>query len=441
MKTSIYSICTFVLSLFIISCQQTGDPVLVEKVSDSPNIVFIISDDQAWTDYSFMGHKHIETPHIDRLAEEGLTFTQAYVPTSLCAPSLATIITGLYPRRHQVLGNDRRLPNDQSTNKSEWRAKNYEPVIDSFRSLTTLPDLLKDKGYLSFQTGKWWLGNYANGGFDYGMTHGDPSKGGRHGDEGLKIGRTGMDTLFNYIDMAVEEEKPFFMWYAPFLPHAPHTPPDSLLQKYLPKAPSEYVAKYWAMCEWFDITCGQLMDYIDEKGQTENTLFVYVCDNGWVQNESDSKYNKISKRSPYDYGMRTPIMFKWSGKIDPRREASYLASSIDIVPTILSLLDIPQPKELQGINVLDTTKLQNRKAIFGEIYAHDFNTIKESIFYKMAVTKPYKLILPSDENKPGEKIQLYDVFRDPYEEVNLADVKPEMVESLKKMIEDSWEEN
>ena len=66
------------------------------------------------------------------------------------------------------------------------------------------------------------------------------------------------------------------MWYAPFLPHSPHNPPDSLLQKYLPKAPTEYVAKYWAMCEWFDNTCGELIDYIEEKGQTENTLFVYV---------------------------------------------------------------------------------------------------------------------------------------------------------------------
>ena len=397
-------------------------------------------------DYSFMDHEHIETPNIDRLANESLTFTRGYVPTSLCAPSLATIITGLYPRDHMVLGNDRILPGDdvqnrrdlETGNPASWRINNYQAVIENFRTLNTLPKMLKDKGYLSFQTGKWWIGNYANGGFDEGMTHGDPERQGRHGDYGLEIGRKGMDTLYNYIDFALDREKPFFMWYAPFLPHSPHNPPDSLFQKYLPKAPTEYVAKYWAMCEWFDITCGQLMDYIEEKGQTENTLFVYVCDNGWVQNEHDSRYNKISKRSPYDYGMRTPIMYKWKGKIQPRQEANLLASSIDIVPTILRILDMKQPNELKGIDVLDESKLANRKAIFGEIYAHDFNTIDESIFYKMAITNPYKLIIPHEKNKPDEKVQLYDIYKDPYEKVNLAESRSDKVEELKKLIDESW---
>jgi len=212
---------------------------------------------------------------------------------------------------------DRVLPTDVIPKDRKGRraitSKNYLPVIEHFKNLNTLPDLLKDKGYISFQTGKWWLGNYSNGGFDQGMTHGDPKRGGRHGDYGLEIGRKGMDTLFNYIDTALDSQKPFFMWYAPYLPHRPHNPPDSLLQKYLPKAPTEYVAKYWAMCEWFDITCGELMDYVETKGQTHNTVFVYVCDNGWVQNENSPGYNKKSKRAPYDYGMRTPIMFKWEG--------------------------------------------------------------------------------------------------------------------------------
>ncbi|MRI02403.1 sulfatase-like hydrolase/transferase [Kriegella sp. EG-1] len=429
----------------LVSCKETKKEVKEKpKEEQPPNVVFIISDDQAWTDYGFMNHEAIETPNLDKLARESHTFTRGYVPTSLCAPSLASIITGVFPRDHMVLGNDRVLPGDDKEGKpawqSEWRADNYASVIENFKMLNTLPKLLKEKGYLSFQTGKWWLGNYANGGFDDGMTHGDPERGGRHGDYGLEIGRKGMDTLNTYIDLALEKKKPFFMWYAPFLPHSPHNPPDSLLQKYLPMAPTEYVAKYWAMCEWFDQTCGELMDYIEEKGQTENTLFVYVCDNGWVQNENDSRYNPISKRAPYDYGMRTPIMFKWKGKIEPKLDDRTLVSSLDMLPTVLDLVGIERPKELDGINPLNETEIENREAVFGEIYAHDFNTIDESLFYQIAITEPYKLIVPDKANKPDEKVQLFDIYKDPFEQEDLADKNPEIVAKLKGQLQESWNE-
>jgi len=424
------------------SCKEVKQ-VSKEKTTEKlPNIVFILSDDQAWTDYGFMGHKFIKTPNLDKLAAESRTFTRGYVPTSLCSPSLASIITGVYPRDHMVLGNDRVLPDNVVENNRAWdmpwRPENYEHVIRNFKKLETLPKILKDKGYLSFQTGKWWIGNYANGGFDYGMTHGDPNRGGRHGDYGLEIGRKGMDTLYSYIDLALEKKKPFFTWYAPFLPHSPHNPPESLLQKYRKSAPSEYVAKYWAMCEWFDNTCGDLMNYIDEKGETENTLFVYVCDNGWVQNENDANYNPISKQAPYDYGLRTPIMFKWKGKIMPFHDDRSLVSSLDMVPTVLALLGIERPNALDGINVLDKNELENREAIFGEIYNHDFNTVEESLKYKMVMTDPYKLIVPNSKNRPNEQVQLFNIYEDPLEQTDIANKKPSVVKALKKKIEESW---
>lgn len=423
----------------LISCgnkskNSTVEKETITKEQQPPNIVFILSDDQAWTDYGFMGHEHIETPRLDKFASESLTFTRGYVPTSLCSPSLATIITGLYPKDHKVLGNDRVLPGDKRENKKEWRAKNYEPVIENFKGLNTLPDMLKDKDYLSFQTGKWWIGNHENGGFVYGMTHGDPNRGGRHGDYGLEIGRKGMDTLKSYVDLAIKKQKPFFLWYAPFLPHAPHNPPQRLLDKYLPKAPTEHVAKYWAMCEWFDETCGELFDIIEESGQTENTLFVYVCDNGWVQNLNDSSYDKISKRSPYDLGMRTPIMYKWAGQIKPKMDTTTVVSSIDMVPTVLDLLDMDKPQNLPGISVLNENALEGRNAIFGEIYAHDFDTVESSIFYNIAIAPPYKLIVPDPVRKAEEKIQLFNIDEDPFEKNDIAGSKPEIVKNLKEKI-------
>lgn len=180
------------------------------------------------------------------------------------------------------------------------------------------------------------------------------------------------------------------------------------------------------------------MDYIEKKGQTENTLFVYVCDNGWVQNENDGAYNPISKQSPYDYGLRTPIMYKWKGKITPKLDTLSLTSSLDMVPTVLALLGMDRPEELDGINVLDETEIKNREAVYGEIYNHDFNTIEDGLKYRMVMTNPYKLIVPDPKNRPNEKIQLYDIFKDPFEKVDLAGERPKVVDDLMKKIETSW---
>jgi len=431
----------FVMLSIIISCgnKSKNDKAITDTNSESeeqpPNIVFILSDDQSWTDYSFMGNENIETPRLDKLASESLTFTRGYVPTSLCSPSLATIITGLYPKDHGILGND--IPYERTKDREESkknRSEAYKPIIPHFEKLITLPDLLKEKGYLSFQTGKWWHGNHKIGGFDYGMTHGDPNRGGRHGDYGLEIGRKGLDTINSYVDLALKEKKPFFLWYAPFLPHAPHTPPKRLLDKYLTKTDSEYVAKYWAMCEWFDETCGQLFDLIDDKGLTENTLFVYVCDNGWVQNPNKSTYVNNSKRAPYDLGIRTPIMYKWAGQIKPKMDTETVVSSIDMVPTVLDILDIGKTENLSGISVLDEEELEERDIIFGEIYAHDFETIESSMYYKIAISKPYKLIIPDPVRKKGESIQLFNIDEDPFEKTNIAENNPKIVEKLKEKI-------
>ena len=406
------------------------------KAQNQPNIVFILSDDQSWTDYSFMGDENIETPRIDQFAKESLTFTRGYVPTPLCSPSLASIITGLYPKDHGVLGNDKVYERVKGNRKESQknRAEAYKPVISAFEKQTTLPDMLKAKGYLSFQTGKWWHGNHKIGGFDYGMTHGDPKRGGRHGDFGLTIGRKGLDTINSYVDVALKEKKPFFLWYAPFLPHRPHNPPARLFEKYKKKTDSEHLAKYWAMIEWFDETCGELFDLIEDKGLTENTLFVYVCDNGWKQDPTKSGYMKVSKRAPYDLGIRTPIMYKWAGKITPKMNTETITSSIDMVPTVLDILEIEKPKKLPGINVLDEKALNERKGIFGEVYAHDFDTIENSMFYNMAIFPPYKIIVPDPVRKKDEVIQLFNIDEDPLEKNNIAESNPLKVKELQEKI-------
>ena len=416
-----------------------------------PNIILIISDDQSWTDYSFMGHKKIQTPHLDKLARRSAVFTRGYVPTALCRPSLMTLVTGLYTHQHKTSGNDpsRLLAKPNSKDYSKLRAQ----LITHVDKQPTIPRLLGKKGYLSHQSGKWWEGSYKRGGFTHGMTRGFPKPGGRHGDDGLKIGRTGMKPVFQFIDTAVKEKKPFFMWYAPFLPHTPHNPPERLFNKYNKMVDSPHVAKYYAMCEWFDETCGQLINYVDQKHLTDNTMIVYICDNGWIQSPNKRGYAPRSKQSANEGGTRQPTMFCWPGVIKPGDRGEQLCSSVDLVPTMLSAGGAEIPKNLPGLDLMDILKSGKptpRKHVFGEGFAHDIRQLdkpEDSLIYRWVVEGKWKLLLTYDGEvgryksshpRTEKRPQLYDLIADPHETKNLAAKNPKVVARLAKKISDWW---
>ncbi|MCK5173768.1 MAG: sulfatase-like hydrolase/transferase, partial [Planctomycetes bacterium] len=159
------------------------------KTAQRPNIVLIISDDQSWTDYGFMGHDAIKTPNLDRLACEGITFRRGYVPTGLCRPSLMTLATGLYAYQNRTSGNNPAGTQANRRHAEKTGKPELELIISHIDRHPTLPEMLGRLGYLSHQSGKWWEGSYKRGGFTHGMTRGYPERGGRHGDDGLKIGR------------------------------------------------------------------------------------------------------------------------------------------------------------------------------------------------------------------------------------------------------------
>src|SRR5699024_30531 len=212
----------------IIGC--TREEEKQSRDQEKPNVVLIISDDQSWTDYSFMGHADIETPNIDKLASESLTFTRGYLASPLCRPSLATLATGLYPHQHGITGNDPEFSSEYQSYGEDWyveRGKENQIFTEQYLTNTILPERLGELGYRTIQTGKWWDGDWKEAGFTSGMTHSDPERGGRHGDEGLTIGREGMQPIEDFIAEAIAADDAFFVWYAPFLPHTPHTPPDS----------------------------------------------------------------------------------------------------------------------------------------------------------------------------------------------------------------------
>lgn len=398
--------------------QSSADPVR------PPNVVLIVADDMAWTDFGFMGHKVIRTPRLDKLAAESAVFPQSYVPTSLCRASLATLLTGLYGHQHRICCND--PPNGVD------RAKMH-PFI---RNAPALPRLLRDKNYRSFQTGKFWEGHHENAGFTHGMT-----VKGRHGDEGLVIGRQTMKPILDFIDES--GDKPFFVWYAPMLPHEPHNPPARLLAKYNVEGRNLKLAKYYAMCEWLDETVGTLLDHLDAKKLRDDTLVLFVVDNGWIQETGDKKttvgwFAPKSKLSPYDGGLRIPVLLRWPARIKPGRHDD-LVSTVDVVPTILAAAGIPPHRDMQGLNLLDVATGKGplkRDAVFGELFLHTATNLDApavDLTHRWVRAGDWKLIVPVK----GEA-ELYNVKEDPTEKTNRAGEKKDEVARLRERLDQWW---
>jgi uncharacterized sulfatase len=414
----------------------------------SPNVLYIISDDQAWTDYGFMGHPQIKTPHLDKLADESVLFERGYVPTSLCRPSLVTLINGQYAHKHGVTGND---PSSKyASGQMKQRKAKLISYLDRF---DTLPDLLGEKGYLSHQSGKWWEGNFKHGGFTHGMTRGFPQPGGRHGDDGLKIGREGLQPIEEFVDHSMKKKKPFFLWYGVFLPHTPHNPPERLLKPYRDMGLPLPIAKYYANCTWFDETCGQLIDILEERNLRDNTLIVYVTDNGWINRTDKSAYAPRSKQTPYEGGIRTPIMFSWPNGNLKNGKRKDVVSSIDLFPTVLAATEARSPEGLPGINLLNNLKTERpvkRKRIFGESFAHDIADIEnpeDSLLFRWTIEGKWKLLLTYDGEvnryktthpRKEKRPQLFNLLKDAEEENNLAEKNPDVVAKLVSKIDNWW---
>ena len=393
-----------------------------------PNVLVIVGDDQAWTDFGFMGHKVIRTPHLDRLAGESLLFVNGYVTAPVCRPSLASIMTGQYGWQTKICGND--------PPQGVPRSATHQFI----GQVPTFPRLLQQAGYVGLQTGKFWEGDFANAGF----THGSTDEESRHGSKaGLRIGRDGLTPVYEFITAA--GAKPWMVWYAPMMPHDPHTPPERILQRYLAASRPEKLARYWAMCEWFDETCGELLGWLGEHGQLENTLIIYVTDNGWIQGTGPKRTNRgwfadRSKLSPYDGGLRTPIIVRPPGPAKPRRMAE-LASSADLAPTILRACGIQPPAAMRGVSLLDVAagrvSIADRP-VFSEVYLHTERELSHpaaNLEFRVVRRGRWKLIDPLD---PGRPLELYDMIADPYEKGNMAVVEPNRVAELRKLLDAWW---
>ena len=468
------SICIRV-SLVLVSVITSGETT-ADGDDNRPNIVLIIPDDLTYRDLGFMGNDLVQTPHLDRLASQSARYPNGYVPTSVCSPSLATLLTGLYPHQHGIHYNH--PPPGNSAFNRMTSVEQYERVRSRafywIRSIPTLPRELAKHGYRCLQTGKFWEGHYSNAGFTDGMTlfraSPDPAYGNRklasgklvahgNGDAGLNIGRDTMQPIFDFIDVCGTDQ-PFFIWYAPFLPHQPHDAPQRFydLYKDAPNLPKHYVP-YYAAISQFDETVGELIGCLQAQGLAENTLFVVVSDNGWTPDTlpersrpQEFRHTRESKRSPFEDGLRTPILLRWDRHIEPATHDS-LVSSVDIVATILDALELEESiPNLPGRSLLPSAKGEAPLAsqpVYGEIYPGDATTLghpSRDIAYRWVRHGDYKLIVPHtrDRNKPwGDYLDgpaLFNVVDDPREQRNLASDQnhQQRIDEIQTLLNNWW---
>lgn len=409
--------------------------------NERPNIILIISDDHTYTHYGFMGHEIVQTPHLDRMAAESMLYTRGY-SMPVCSPSLASLLTGTFPRTHGITGNDLHPESPQYVADRKDRSALRERLL---ANPLILPAALTTSGYLTFQTGKIWNASYKDMGFTHGMT----AERDRHGGAGLIIGRDGMEPIFDFIETAVGEEKPFFIWHAPFLPHDPHNPPGEILAKYRGKGPTRHAEVYYAMVEWLDNTCAELDEWLADKGLMENTVILYLADNGWDPNLGYR--GGRAKLTPYENGIRTPMFIRWPGKIAPLRDDETLASIVDFPSTILQLAGIDVPEALPGLNLIDHAAMRARKTVFVESFSHDIMDLdhpEKSLTSRVVIDGWSKLIIPAEHretdsrrarfSKIAGEIELFDLKNDPTETTNLAGQRPDEVARLQALQDAVW---
>jgi arylsulfatase A len=441
-----------------------------------PNVVMIISDDQTYSDLGFMGNREIRTPHLDRLAEQSARFVNGYVPSSVCRPSLVTLLTGLYPHQHGVHFNHPPPGFAALTRSDEIDKQTYDALRERgakrVTELPTLPRILAERGYRSLQTGKYWEGHWENAGFTEGMTLGEPRPGAEYGnitlpngdlvahgngDHGLAIGRETMDPIRDFLDRHGEE--PFFIWYAPFLPHLPHNSPPEYFRIYEDSGLPEHLIPYYAACTQFDDTVGELVRMIERRGLAGRTLFVFVIDNGFTPDPekprldgAEFNYTKTSKRSPFEDGLRTPILLRWDGQVVPDTHEP-LCSSVDLFPTILAAAGIDDiPENLPGRSLWPAARGEAElpdRPVFGEIYPGDARKLGNpagDIAYRWVRKGRFKLIVPHRHGWPRpwgrylDEPALFDVVADPRETTNLADREEfsNQRERLQELLDDWW---
>lgn len=324
------------------------------NTSDPPNIIVILIDDAGYADFGFMGSKDLQTPHIDKLAKNGVIFTDAHVTASVCAPSRAGLLTGIYQQRFGFEANG-------TGNKESGEIGLADNVV-------TLADVLKSNDYKTIALGKWHLGynkdDHPNQrGFDdfYGFLSGSRSY--------FPIEKPSVKKMLQYngkqekfkgyltdvlTDKAIEyveanENAPFFMYLAYTAVHTPMQAKKEHLEKFKNHPRQKLAAMTWSL----DENIGKLISKLKDTKQLDNTLIFFLSDNGGsTTNQSQNGILKGFKGNKFEGGHRVPFVVHWKGKIKSNTRFDGLTSSLDIFTTSIAAAGAESNVMLDGANLL-----------------------------------------------------------------------------------------
>ncbi|UCC81850.1 MAG: sulfatase [Gemmatimonadota bacterium] len=425
------------------------------KEAPRPNVVLIYIDDLGWRDAGFMGSEYYETPHIDRLAAEGVVFTNAYANAPNCAPSRASLLTGQYTPRHGVYTSG-------SPERGAARLRRLVPApsktaLDT--GVVTIAEALKGVGYATAHVGKWHLGGHGylptDQGFDVNVagdgrghvpTHFHPYR--RSENELRDLAGTGREGEYLTDRLTAEalgfienhHDRPFFLYLSHYAVHTPLQAKDELVSKYRRKPGDDRHNHpvYAAMVASVDESVGRIVARLDEFGLSESTVVFFFSDNGGYGPATSMAPLRGSKGMLYEGGIRVPLVVRWPGNFAPGRQEATPVIGTDLFPTIIEIAGAEMPaqpldgvsllKLLQGAGGLEPRALHWHFPAYLEAYSGMTGPWRTAPAAAIR-SGDYKLI---ESFETGE-LELYNLRDDIGERANLAAQLPDIVEELHQL--------
>ena len=324
-----------------------------------PNIVLILADDLGWNDVGFNGDEFYETPHLDRMAQEGMIFASAYSSGPNCAPTRASLISGMYPPRHMVYtpgGKSKIDPRQMKlwvpVQQRFWEQTGVtDPIPDAFEvrqsldpNVVSIAEVLKQGGYATARFGKWHVGPDTQG-FDVSSSDGKPGTERNHYND--------PDVTFELTEVGVEfirenRGRPFFLYLSHWDVHGPLVARRSLVAKYEEKLASwtrnenPYNPTYAAMVEAVDTSVGRVLDTLAELDLDERTLVIFSSDNGGTRVSINQPLRGV-KGSLHEGGVRVPTCMRWPSVITAGTKSQTPIASVDFLPTFAELASVSLP--------------------------------------------------------------------------------------------------
>ena len=419
-----------------------------------PNILLIMIDDLGWTDLRCQGNNRLETPNIDRLATQGMRFTDAYAAAPVCSPTRATIMTGQSPARLAITNH---LPDQIRFEPDNATMRSAETVNHLALDYVTIAERLKEAGYANAFVGKWhlsgkqeemstteparrpeWQGFDLNvGGCCYG---GPPSYFEPYKNPAIQDRKKGEYLTERLSDEAIDfmnehRDQPFFIALWNYTVHWPMQAPQDLIDKYKTRTGLKD-HRYAAMIEAMDTQIGRVLESLDSLKLTDDTLVIFTSDNGAFGGVTDLHPLRGCKGYLYEGGIRVPLIVRWPGQVKPGTTCTIPVISTDFYPTILEVAGLkPEPgKPLDGESIVplirQTGPLQ-RQAIYFHYPNYAFHRGNR---LGGAVRKgDYKLI----EYYDGGSVELYNLAKDIGEQQDLSQKLPQKAQAMKEKL-DQW---